>query len=185
MKKVAPENPPDPQGFHPELRQIEEEIVEFFAQKTPEYTGRHPIITKVMAYFYTRKNLTQQDLQTLTGFSAGTISKALHQLVEMNFITKEMIPGTHKHIYKMEQLPFRSPRFFLKTENYLAGLKKELEEMKETLDTQAKDMRHLEGYQGTYAAITQLLALLSRVPVFIVLIEAELEKYLKREATDH
>lgn len=174
-----------PQGFHPELRRIEEELVAFFAQKNPEYTGRHPIIAKVMAYFYTRKTLTQQDLQALTGFSAGTISKSLQQLVEMNFITKEMIPGTHKHIYKMEQLPFRSPRFFLKTENYLADLKKELEEMKETLDAQAEGMRHLEGYQSTYAAIAQLLELLSRVPVFITLIEEELEKYLKREAPNH
>ncbi len=177
--------PSDLQRFHPELRQVEKEIAEFFAQKTPEYTGRHTIIAKIMAYFYTRKNLTQQDLQALTGFSAGTISKSLRQLVQMNFITKEMIPGTHKHIYKMEQLPFRSPRFFMRTETYLAGLKKELEEMKETLDTHAEDMRHLDGYQTTYATITQLLALLSRVPVFITLIEEELEKYLKREETDH
>jgi len=157
----------DPHGFDPEIRQIEQEIVEFFAEKTPEYTGRHPIIATVMAYFYTRRNLTQRDLQNLTGFSAGTISKSVRQLVDMNVITKEIIPGTHMHIYKMEKLPFSSARYFLRTEKLLEELEKELKEMKDTLDTHAEEMQNLKGYQKIYTIITQLLELMSSVPMFM------------------
>jgi len=170
----------DSQGFHPEIRRIEKEIVAFFAEKTPEYTGRHPIIATVMAYFYIRRNLTQYDLQALTGFSAGTISKSVRQLVEINFITKETIIGTHKHIYKMRQLPFRSPRYFLRVESVLEKLRRELDDMKETLDNHMGEMQHLDGCHNIYAIITQLLGLLSRVPVLMDLIGHELEGYIER-----
>jgi DNA-binding transcriptional regulator GbsR (MarR family) len=171
---------PDPHGFHPEIRQIEQEIVAFFAEKTPEYTGRHPIVSMVMAYFYIRRSLTQQDLRKLTGFSAGAISKAVRQLVDMNVITREMIPGTHTHIYKMETLPFRSPSYFLQTEKTLEKLHKELKEMKDTLDAHGDEMRDLEGYQRVYVIITQLLELISSVPRFMALIEEELDKFIEK-----
>lgn len=164
----------DPHGFDPEIRQIEQEIVEFFAEKDPEYTGRHPIIATIMAYFYTRRNLTQRDLQNLTGFSAGTISKSVRHLVDMNLITKEIIPGTHTHIYKMEKFPFSSPRVFLRTGKLIEELEKDLKEMKGTLDAHAREMKRLNGYQRIYTIITQLLGLISGVPMFMALIEEEL-----------
>lgn len=167
--------------FDPEIRRIEQEIVEFFAEKGSEYTGRHPIVSAVMAYFYIHRNLTQQDLQKLTGFSAGAISKAVRQLVDMNMITREMIVGTHTHIYKMETLPFRSPSYFLQTEKTLEKLHKELKEMKGMLYAHGDEMRDLEGYQRVYVIITQLLELISSVPRFMALIEEELDKFMKQE----
>jgi len=167
-------------GFEPEIRRIEQEIIKFFAEKTPEYTGRHLIISAVMAYFYIRRNLTQRDLQKLTGFSAGAISKAVRQLVDMNVIIREMIPGTHTHMYKMETLPFRSPSYFLQTEKTLEKLHKEIKEMKDTLDAHGDEMRGLEGYQRVYVIITQLLELISSVPRFMALIEEELDKFIEK-----
>jgi DNA-binding transcriptional regulator GbsR (MarR family) len=182
VKQVTPKiTAPDPHGFHPEIRQIEQEIVAFFAEKTPEYTGRHPIVSMVMAYFYIRRSLTQRDLRKLTGFSAGAISKAVRQLVDMNVITREMIPGTHTHIYKMETLPFRSPSYFLQTEKTLEKQQKELKEMKDTLDAQGDEMRDLEGYQKVYVVVTYLLELISSVPRFMALIEEELDKFIKQK----
>jgi len=182
VKKVTPKiTTPDPHGFHPEIRQIEQEIVAFFAEKTPEYTGRHPIVSAVMAYFYIRRSLTQQDLRKLTGFSAGAISKAVRQLVDINMIAREMIPGTHTHVYKMETLPFRSPSYLLQTEKTLEKLHKELKEMKDTLDVHSDEMRTFEGYSKVYGVITQLLQLISNVPRFMALIEDELGKFINQE----
>jgi DNA-binding transcriptional regulator GbsR (MarR family) len=172
----------DPHGFHPEVRQIEQKIIDFLAERTVEYDRRDPIVARVMAYFYIRRNLTQRDLQNLTGFSAGIVSKSVRQLVDMNFITKGIIPGTHMHIYKMEQLPFRSPRFFLKTEDFLEKLQEELKEMKHTLDTDAEEMQDLKEYQNVYTIITQLLELMSSVPMFIALIEEELQKSIEKDS---
>ena len=167
--------------FDPEIRQIEQEITEFFAEKASEYTARHPIVSTLMSYFYIRRSLAQQDLRKLTGFSAGAISKAVRQLVDMNVITREMIPGTHTHIYKMETLPFRSPSYFLQTEQSLETLHKELREIKESLDAHGGEMRNLEGYQKVYDIVKHLLEQISKVPMFMDLIEEELDKFIKQE----
>jgi DNA-binding transcriptional regulator GbsR (MarR family) len=166
----------DTPKFDPEIRAIEQEIVEFFATKGSEFTGRHPITSKVMIYFYIRKKLTQRDLQSLTGFSAGTISKAVRQLLKMNMITKETIPGTHKHIYKMEKLPFISPTYFLMTESLMDDEIRELEKVKKTLDDNREEMKKFETYQKSYETVTQLLRLLPSVSVFLENIEEELKK---------
>jgi len=172
-------NPQDPHGFDPEIRQIEKELAEFVAEKAFEFVGRHPIVATVMTYFDTRRSLTQQDLQKLTGFSAGTISKSVRQLVDMNVITKETIPGTHKHIYRMERLPFTSARYFGRTEKHIKEMEKELKEMKDTLDTNAEEMKSLNGYQKIYTTITQLLELMSTAPTFMALIDEEIGKFTK------
>ncbi|PVX27266.1 MAG: hypothetical protein CW716_03210 [Candidatus Bathyarchaeum sp.] len=165
----------DTPNFDPEIRAIEKEIVEFFATKASEFTGRHPIISKVMTYFYIREELTQHDLQTLTGFSVGTISKAVRKLLKMNIITKETIPGTHKHIYKMEKLPFVSPRYFLVTENVMDSTIVELKEMKKVLDDNKEEMKRFETYHKSYETVTQLLKLLPTVSFFLENIEKELK----------
>ena len=166
----------DPQGFDPEIRDIEKEIVDFFVTKGSEFTGRHPIVSTVMTYFYIRKNLTQHDLQHLTGYSAGTVSKAVRQLVKMNMITKQTIPGTHKHIYKMESLPIISPSYFLRTENVMDEKIAELKEMNKTLDNNAEQMKKFATYQNAYATVTQLLTLLPTVHNFLDSIEKEMKK---------
>ncbi len=167
--------------FDPEIRRIEQEIVDFFAEKASEHTGRHPIVSMVMAYFYIRRSLTQRDLRSLTGFSAGAISKAVRQLVDINMITREMIPGTHTHRYKMEMLPFRSPSYFLQTEKTLEIAHKELVELKKSLDAYGDVMRDVEVYQKVYAVVAHLLEQISKVPLFMTLIEEELEKFVKTE----
>jgi len=170
----------DPHGFDPEIREIERQIVEFFSAKSSVFTGRHPIVSTVMTYFYTRKILTQRDLQILTGFSAGTISKSVRQLLEMNVIIKETIPGTHKHIYKMEKLPFISPRYFLRTESLMEEKIRELKEMKKTLDDNSEEMKNFKAYQQIYATVTQLLNLLPSISVFMEKLEEELKKQKKK-----
>jgi len=168
-------------GFDPEIRQLEQEIAGFFAEKASENTGRHPIVSAVMAYFYIRRSMTQQELQRLTGFSAGAISNAVRQLVDMNMITREMIPGTHTHIYKMETLPFRSPKYFLQTTQNLEKRRKEIEEMKTILDAHSDEMQNIDGYQQVYAVVTHLLKQIASVPTFMALIEEELDKFIKQE----
>jgi len=166
----------DTSDFDPEIRTVEKEIVEFFATKASEFTGRHTITSKVMTYFYIRKELTQHDLQILTGFSAGTISKSVNKLLKMNMITKETIPGTHKHIYKMEKLPFSSPRYFLMTENIMDDTIRELKKIKKTLDDNRGEMKKFETYHKSYETVTQLLRLLPTIHIFLENIEEELKK---------
>jgi len=157
--------------FDPEIREIEEEIVDFISKKGSEFTGKHPHVSTVMIYFYIRKRLTQRDLQALTGLSAGSVSKAVRQLVDMNMITKDIIAGTHTHIYSMEKIPFISPRFFLATGRYIGNIEEELKEMKKTLDENKGKMKKLEGYDRIYNTITRILGLIPLTEVFMKTLE--------------
>jgi DNA-binding transcriptional regulator GbsR (MarR family) len=158
-------------AFDPEIRKIEEEIVDFFSKKGSEFIGRHPHVSMVMIYFYIRRRLTQRDLQALTGLSAGSVSKAVRQLIEMNMITKETIAGTHTHIYTMDKSPFISPRFFLATGRYIGNIEEELKEMKKTLDENKEEMKKLEGYDRIYNTITRILGLIPLTEVFMKTLE--------------
>ena len=91
-----------------------------------------------------------------------------------------MVPGTHTHRYKMETLPFRSPKYFLQTEKTLEKRHKQLKELKDILDDHNDEMRNLEGYQRVYAVVTLLLELISSVPRFMALIEEELDRFIEK-----
>lgn len=161
--------------FDLEIREMEKEIANFFADKGAEFVGRHPHVSTVMVYFYIRKTLTQKDLQALTGLSAGSISKAVRQLVKMNMVSQETIPGTHIRIYCMENLPFVSPRFFFATGKFIGKIEKKLKDMKTTLENNSKEMKAIEGYDRIYNTITQILNLLPLTEAFI----AKLEEHIK------
>lgn len=166
-------NPATLKEFDLEIIKIESEIVEFMAKKGLEFTGRHPYLSRIMFHFYIRKRLTQKDLQKLTGLSAGTISKVVRQLLQMNIITKDIMLGTHKHIYSMENVPFVSPRFFLSTGRYLGNVEEELKNLKKTLD-QKNELKKLDRYQKIYSTVTKILSLIPLTDSFMKTLEKEL-----------
>ena len=176
-------NPPntnqqDPHGFDPEIVLIERDLMNFLVDGMVNVSGRDPIISRVMTVFYTRKELTQQELQRLTNYSAGTISKTVRQLIDMKTITKEIIPGTHKHIYKMEKLPYGSPSYIMNAGQMMEGMTDELKTMGEILEKYREEMKDLEGFEPVFSIISQLNGVMTRVPRFLKILEKELEDYL-------
>jgi DNA-binding transcriptional regulator GbsR (MarR family) len=169
----------DPQGFDKEIIELEKELLDFLVNMMINSSGRDPILSRVMTFFFTRKMLTQQDLQILTNFSAGTISKTVRQLKDMKIITQKMIPGTHKHIYIMEKLPYGSPSYLMNTEQMMGGKFDDLQKMKDTLDNYKEKMQELEGFDKVYSIISQLLGIMTTVPRFMKILEKELEEYMK------
>lgn len=163
------------EGFDPEIREMEKQIANFFAEKGAEFIGRHPHVSTILVYFYMRKKLTQKDLRALTGLSAGSVSKAVRQLVEMNVIRKETILGTHSYIYSIGNVPFVSPRFFFATGKFIGNIEEKLKEMKKTLDDNSEQMKELEGYNNIYATITQILRLLPLTEAFMTKLEEQLK----------
>jgi len=163
------------ENFDPEIREIEKEIANFFAETGAAFVGRHPHVSTILVYFYLRKKLTQKDLQALTGLSAGSVSKAVRQLVKMNIISQETIAGTHTYIYCMEKVPFVSPRFFFATGKFIGNIEKELKDMKKTLDDNLQEMKDLEGYDRIYGTITQILRLLPLTEAFMTKLEEQLK----------
>jgi len=167
-------------GFDPEIRQMEKDIVAFFKEKGAEFGGKDPIFMTILAYFYIREKLTQQDLRDLTGFSAGTVSKVIRQLLQFNLITKATIPGTHKHLYTMEQLPVAFSQFYLPASRALLKSEDQLKQMKRELMAHAQEMEGVEGFNDVLAAVSLLLR---SVPLALAIFEEiinEAEKHTKK-----
>jgi len=167
-------------GFDTEIRQIEKDIVTFFKEKGAEFGAKDPMFMTVLAYFYVRERLTQQDLQDLSGFSAGTVSKVLRQLVEINVITKGIIPRTHKHLYTMDQPTVVFSQFFLPARKVLSKYEDELKETKAHLVAHASEMQRIKGFKGMLAAVTLLQRSVHFVSTLIAKMKEEAEKQMGR-----
>ncbi len=173
ITKIARDNL---KGFDSEIRQIERDIVTFFKEKGVEFGGKDPMFMTILAYFYVRERLTQQDLQDLSGFSAGTVSKVLRQLVEINVVTKGIIPGTHKHLYIMDQPSAVFSQFFLPAGKILLKCEDELKETKAHLIARASEMRGIESFSEMLAAVTLLQRSVHLVFALIAEMKKEAEK---------
>jgi DNA-binding transcriptional regulator GbsR (MarR family) len=129
--------------FDPEIKRIEDEIIDFLLKFTI-FSVRGEFISKIIFYFITRKDLTQSELQYLTGYSAGKISQELKNLIEFNLIriSKKSKPW----VYTMDSVVADSLsraisllKANLKWEPKFLEIKKDLEE-------EMEELKNLNGY---------------------------------------
>ena len=177
IAKIARDNL---KGFDPKIRQIEKDIVTFFKEKGAEFGGKDPMFMTILAYFYVRERLTQQDLQDLSGLSVGTVSKVLRKLVEINVITKGMIPGTHKHLYTMDQPAVVFSQFYLPAGGILLKYEDELKQVKAHLIAHASEMRRIRDFSGMLAAVTLLQRSVHLAFTLIAEMKEEAEKQVRK-----
>ena len=84
--------------FHDKNQAFEKIITDFFSH-VAVLNGRKTKTAVIYAYFLIYQRLTQDNIQTLTNYSKGTISNVLKYLHEGNVIAKATIPGTHLQEY--------------------------------------------------------------------------------------
>ncbi|MFX0202930.1 MAG: hypothetical protein ACFFCW_43055 [Candidatus Hodarchaeota archaeon] len=87
------------------LLEYEERLVSFFV-KSGKIKKIHSKFSTILGYFYTRRSLTQKQLRELTGFSAGTISHMLNQLLAIGMIRRHNIPGSRERRYELIGIRF-------------------------------------------------------------------------------
>ncbi len=165
--------------FDPEIRHMEKKTVNFFQEKGAKFGGKDPMFMTVLAYFYIRERLTQQDLQELTGFSAGTVSKILRQLVNINIVTKGTIPGTHKHLYTMNQPSAVFSQLYLPARRILSKYEDELKQMRVYLLTHAREMQGIKDFNEILAAVTLIQRSVHLAFTLIATMKEEAEKCAK------
>jgi len=69
-------------------------VVEFGNSK-----GTYETLSIIIGYLLIRKNLTQSELQKLSGLSRGAISENLTKLVENGYVNRKLIEGTRTYQY--------------------------------------------------------------------------------------
>ena len=129
--------------FDPEIEKIESEIIENLL-KCQIFSVRGEITSKILFYFITRKDLTQSELQYLTGFSAGKISQELNNFLEFDLI--KISKNSKPWIYTMESVVAET---FSRAINLLrTNLKWETRflEIKRDLEDNREELQKLNGY---------------------------------------
>ncbi|MFX0069132.1 MAG: hypothetical protein ACFFC5_05920 [Promethearchaeota archaeon] len=107
------------------LREYEKRLVSFFV-KSGKIKKVHSKFSTILGYFYTRRRLTQTQLQKLTGFSAGTISQILNQLLAIRMIRRHNIPGSREKQYELiafgSQITGAAPNIIQELKGYIKGI---------------------------------------------------------------
>ncbi len=164
--------------FDPEIKKIESEIFKTLLKYTV-FSVRGEIASKILFYFITRKDLTQSELQNLTGFSAGKISQELNNFLEFNLI--KISKKSKPWIYSMESVvaeTFSRAISLLKT-----NIKWEAKflEMKNDLVINREELQNLNGYNEIKDFIDVNLMRFSGYKAVINLWEDLKNKYKKEK----
>ncbi|NHI94230.1 MAG: MarR family transcriptional regulator [Candidatus Lokiarchaeota archaeon] len=154
-----------------EINKMENKIIEFFINTNINY-GRDPIKATVLSNFYFRHELTQKQLQTLTGFSAGAISQVLKELVERKIIDEYKPKGRVPYRYILPKMPeFVARTFMGSTELYLKK-EKEFQKVWEDIKKFPEELHENSLYIGLNTYFTNFFKVL---PVYKLLNEINYE----------
>ena len=131
--------------FSPEIKEIENEIVQFLST-SPIFIGQNPLLKKIKAYFATRRDLTQSQLQELTGYSSGAISQALKELINTGYIQKSRTSSTGEITYSMESIILAYLTAHVDAIKVSMKLGEDIKKIKSDLDNNKQELEELIGY---------------------------------------
>nr|MDO8133549.1 hypothetical protein [Candidatus Njordarchaeum guaymaensis] len=87
-------------GYLRKLKEYEKKVISLLVRSGQMKTTSARFAT-VYAYFLTRRQLTQTQLQELTSFSSGTTSQIVNQLLSFGVLLRNNIPGSHEKQYEL------------------------------------------------------------------------------------
>jgi len=159
--------------FDPELRRLEEEIVQFLLNSY-FYTGQKSSFTTIKSYFITRRDLTQDMLIKLTGLSRGTISQELKGLLDMGVIERSKVSNTGEITYTLKSVEFAFIHHFVNTYKTILEFDKELAKLKNDMDLNKNELENTNGFKDIY----QIVSIFGKAMPFTLKLMEILEKEL-------
>ena len=127
------------------IEEIENDLIDFISNSLI-FTMESYQYSVIVAYLILRKELTQEDLKRLTGYSSGLISQGLNYLIEKSFIRKRKNPGMRQKLYVLDSIGNYG---VLRMEKRLEILKKWILIIKETIEelqNREKELGSKNGY---------------------------------------
>jgi len=137
----------DKEPYDRNVRKIEKEIVDYLIQ-SPLYSTRNEITSRILLYIIFRKEISQNILKNLTGYSSGKISEELNNLVDSGMIIRKKIPGIRKKVYTFDSVEQISTT---RVKNIITALLKwegELDKMKNEMETNRSKLEKMNGYSN-------------------------------------
>lgn len=145
--------------FDEEIVEIEKEIINFLIT-CKLLVKLKPIFIKILSFFITRKTLTQNDLQELTGLSAGTISQEINKMLENEIIEVMKISESGQITYSMNSVPNAFMKFNINMINSILEWENKLDRIKNELEKNKKEFKKFKSFKGIYEFINVILPLM-------------------------
>jgi len=139
-------------SYNNRVRKIEKEIVEYLIN-SPIYSTRNEITSKILIYIILRKEITQNLLKNLTGYSSGKISQELNNLVDSGMIIRKKILGVRKKLYTFESVEQISTARIKNTIAAMVKWQDELDKMKIEMITKRSKLGNMNGYDNIMKVI--------------------------------
>jgi DNA-binding transcriptional regulator GbsR (MarR family) len=158
--------------YNGNIRKIEKDIVEYLIS-SPIYSTRNEITSRILIYIILRKEISQNLLKKLTGYSSGKISQELNNLVDSGMIIRKKIPGIRKKLYTFESVEKISAA---RIKNIVAAMTKwevELAKMKNEMITKRSKLGNMNGYDNVMKVIDFYLPAMKLYEKFAESLEIE------------
>ena len=162
--------------FDDEIRAIEKDIFKFLMSYSL-FIGQKTTFTTIKIYFVTRKSLTQEKLQELTGFSRGTISQELTKLISMGIIEKTNVSNTGEITYLMKNPIIAFVHSFSALTNDISKFAEKINAIKEDIEKEKDLIEKLDGFEKIYQLVNVLANSIPFSLELIKTIEKELAIY--------
>ncbi len=109
--------------FEGTIQEIEKELIKIIVDLGSN-SPLSPKLTEILGYLLLHGELTQAQLKKLTGFSIGTISSHLNQMIGLNIVRKQLIPKTrtYKYIFLGGKGSIEMQASFMKVETVSASI---------------------------------------------------------------
>ena len=158
--------------FDDEIIAIEKDIFKFLMSYS-FFIGQKTTFTTIKIYFITRKSLTQEKLQELTGFSRGTISQELKKLISMGLIEKTSVSNTGEITYLMKNPIIAFIHSFSTLTNDISKFANKIDAIKNDIEKEKDLIEDLHGFDKIYQLVNVLA---NSIPFSL-----ELMKMIKKE----
>ena len=162
--------------FDDEIETIEKDIFKFLMSYSL-FIGQKTTFITIKIYFITRKSLTQEKLQGLTGFSRGTISQEIKKLISMDLIEKTGVSNTGEITYSMRNPIIAFVHSFRNLTNDISKFSVKINTIKEDIDNEKVLIENLHGFDKVYQLVNVLANSIPFSLELIKMIEKELINY--------
>jgi len=133
-------------SISPELAEIEKSIIDYFVSNEI-FSANDPIANRISGYFYTRKNLIQKQLKSLTSISLSTISRILTKSLASEFISAYKKKYRKPRMYYLDSPASSLISSILTTDAFIFSWEKKftkiLKEMSGNLSSLSKDKSYM------------------------------------------
>jgi len=162
--------------FDDDIIAIEKDIFKFLMSYSL-FIGQKTTFTTIKIYFITRKSLTQEKLQELTGFSRGTISQELKKLISMALIEKTNVSNTGEITYLMKNPIIAFVHSFSNLMNDISNFAYKIDAIKDDIEKEKDLIEDLHGFDKIYQLVNVLANSVPFSLELVKMIQKELALY--------